>query len=318
MQKYFRVIRSSTDRYTVLVDGEPVEMLSRKKNKQDKILVGDWVSYMVESEQAVIEAIQPRLNTLVRPHVSNIDGVVVVLAETPTPDFLSIDKMSYNCAYYDIDFIICINKIDIASKDFIKDIHDRYSNVAYAIVYTSAKNSDINNLYDNIKSKMYALAGQSAVGKSSIINALLEHSDLNNSRDTKTLSDKSIVDVSKTSEKISDAPQLTGDLSLKANRGRHTTTGSKLFSLDDETLIVDTPGYSMLDVDTDINYRELGLYAVDFDEYRGSCKFSTCTHTSEQVCGVKTSVGDGKISQERYQNYVIAFNELQIKQKNKY
>jgi ribosome biogenesis GTPase len=280
----YRVVRVSNGRYQVVVDGVVVDMIARKRFKsKDGILVGDWVEYSIQAGQAVIETVHLRVNSLIRPHVANIDGVIVVLSSVPTPDYLMVDKLSYNCAMQSIDLVVCVNKLDLVDADFLIGVQDRYKRVC-RIVGTTALYDRVDELRAVLQGKLYALAGQSAVGKSSLINSL------------------------------TNATQSIGDLSQKLQRGRHTTTGSRLFVIDQDSYLIDTPGFSMLDV-VDIAPNQLSEYVVDFDQLRGLCKYSSCTHTVEPECAIMRGVASGDINASRYHNYTLIYNQLANKKR---
>ena len=101
----------------------------------------------------------------------------------------------------------------------------------------------------------------------------------------------------------------TGAISRKIERGKHTTRHSEIIALGDNTYIVDTPGFTSLDI-SEITKEELGTYYPEFVQYEPYCKFSGCAHISEPSCGVKEAVADGKISQVRYDNYKVLYQEL--------
>ena len=124
------------------------------------------------------------------------------------------------------------------------------------------------------------MAGPSGVGKSSLINQLAPK-----------------------------ARMETGDISRKIERGKHTTRHSEIIALGENTYIVDTPGFTSLDI-SEITKEELGTYYPEFVQYEPYCKFSGCAHISEPSCGVKDAVAEGKISQVRYENYMVLYQEL--------
>ena len=125
-----------------------------------------------------------------------------------------------------------------------------------------------------------AFAGKSNVGKSSLINKLAPQANME-----------------------------TGAISAKIARGRHTTRHSEIIALGEGTYIVDTPGFTSLDI-SEITKEELGFYYPEFVQYEPYCRFSGCAHMSEPSCGVKEAVESGKISRVRYDNYRILYQEL--------
>ena len=146
----------------------------------------------------------------------------------------------------------------------------------------------ISEVKEILKGKTSTVAGPSGVGKSSIINLLQ-----------------------------SDIQMETGDISEKIERGKHTTRHSELIAIEEDTYIFDTPGFSSLYV-TDMEKEELKDYFPEFSEYENECKFLGCVHVNEPVCGVKEALKEGKISQNRYDNYKLLYEELKENEKRKY
>lgn len=258
--------------------------------KETKLLVGDLVTVNQDdySNKVVITSILPRLNSLIRPTVANVDNLVIVIAPSPAPDFYLVDKLIVYCNMHGIKPIIVVNKIDSANNDFINQIVLDYKNVVHAIVQTSAINGNIADLMGYLKGKFSVFAGQSAVGKSSILNAICP--------------------------KIN---QQTNILSKKVDRGQHTTRVCEIFNVDG-SLIADTPGFSMLEI-FDIEPNDLQDYYTEFLPYR-TCKFSNCTHTNinDKHCGVVKAVNDNKISINRYNRYVVNYKKLKESWDKKY
>lgn len=217
---------------------------------------------------------------LARPFISNVDSILIVMASEPSPDFMLADKLIAMCIKQDIKPLLCINKLDILSAEFTQNVRKSYGGVC-GIIELSAKNGiNISCLKELLKGKFTALAGQSAVGKTSILNALLPHLNCE-----------------------------TGGLSLKVMRGRHTTRHTEIFLLDGGGYIADTPGFSMLEFDG-IPCKELNLYYPEFEKYLPCCRFRGCTHINEPDCAVKKAVGEGALDDERYSRYKRLYEEL--------
>ena len=178
-----------------------------------------------------------------------------------------------------------INKIDLFTKEEIDDIVNQYKDVVDSIILTSAIESNLSSLKDVLKGKVSVFAGQSAVGKSSLINCI----DYN-------------------------INQSTNILSRKVERGKHTTRECTIFVLKNNIMIADTPGFSMLELN--IKYNELKDYYPEFSGY--NCKFYNCTHTSENGCGVKENVNLKKINNDRYNRYLELFKQLKDKWEREY
>lgn len=273
-----KVIKKNADQF--LVDDR--WLVARGKMKESGIFVGDNVEY----NEGVIESICERKNLLVRPPIANLDGMIIVIAPIPKPDFLLVDKLLIFCEKNDIKPIICVNKSDILDERLKNQIIDVYSDLA-KIIFTSANFGDISKLKGEING-VWAFAGQSAVGKSSLINAL--HG--------------------KQLEQV-------GDLAKKVERGKQTTRIVSLYHLGGGDYIADTAGFSKLDEGLiGIDERRLASFYFDFQPYLGDCEYYSCTHTKEAKCGIKKAASCGKISQQRYENYLKIFEG--IKERRKY
>ena len=148
-----------------------------------------------------------------------------------------------------------------------------------------AKQEGIDQVERLLKGKTTTVAGPSGVGKSSLINCLYP-----------------------------DAEMETGQISEKIDRGKHTTRHSELFALGEDTFILDTPGFSSLDL-FDVEKEQLKDYYPEFAAYEEQCRFRGCVHVSEPDCGVKKALAEGKISQVRYENYTLLYEELRAKKK---
>ncbi|MDR3021461.1 MAG: ribosome small subunit-dependent GTPase A [Clostridiales bacterium] len=287
-QQFFRVVKVSSNKYQVLVNGQIVNMIARKKIKDSgkDIIVGDWIGYIVEAGQAIIVSVMDRQNSLNRPKVANIDMCIAVIAEIPKPDYLALDKLSYNCVKQGIEYVLCINKMDIATPQFLLQLQDRFKAVCASPLRVSAKLGQIEPLLNTINGKVCCLAGQSAVGKSSIVNCLMMNEC-----------------------------QTVGHVSAKSNRGKHTTSSSKIFNIrNGTTLVVDTPGFSLLNT-MDIDANSLSKLLPEFKNYSNLCRFSTCTHTIEPCCNIINAVKEGNINKSRYDNYVTVYSDLCLKKK---
>ncbi len=244
------------------------------KTKLSGVFVGD----KVEFSQSITKVYE-RKNLLIRPPLANIDKIFIVICPKPKPDFVLVDKIMTYCYLNKIEPVLTINKCDMAEGSFIDEVFKNYDKIL-PIIKISAKNDDIKELEENL-SGTCALAGQSAVGKSSIINAILKDN---------------IADV--------------GELSKKIERGKQTTRLVKLYKIG-QSYLADTAGFSMLDLSmiSDLDYRELSYYYPDFLEGRAKCKYRSCLHENGD-CGVLLLLNQGKISKLRYENYLKILYEL--------
>ncbi len=243
------------------------------KLKKSDILVGDFVEF----DGGVIKEVFTRKNTFIRPSVSNIDCVIIVVSPQPKPDFLLIDKLIINALNQDVEIVFVVNKTDL-NNELCDQLKQEYGKCKVKFLPVCAKNGDgIDELREYLGGKLSLLAGQSAVGKTSVVNALFG------------------------------LGLKTGDLSEKISRGKHTTTYSEIHEYQD-VRIIDTPGFAV--IDAEVSEKDLPLLYPEFEEYYSRCKFRTCTHISEPDCMVKDAVEKGLISKERYQRYVNIYNEL--------
>ena len=278
--------------YVVCENGVTYECKAKGvfRNRKIKPLVGDNVEIEIldaEKNLGNIEDILPRFNWLNRPAVANVDQTVIIFAlSAPAPNFNMLDRFLINMEQHEVPTIICFNKIDLEGFRQSEDICRSYTKSGYEVLFISAESGyGINTLEAVIKGKTTVFAGPSGVGKSSTLNSLFP-----------------------------DANVQTGGLSEKIQRGKHTTRHSELMFVDDDTYIMDTPGFSSLYTEG-IEAEDLKLYFPEIAAYTGTCKFNMCNHISEPGCLVKEAVGDGRISKMRYDDYVMIYNELKEKRK---
>ena len=282
------VVKAVGGVFTVLCGQKKWICYSPKKFRQGgfDVLVGDKVVFEdLHKSKGLISQVLPRKNKLSRPEIANVDVCFIVLASEPQPDFYLADKVLINCFQQSIEPIIVANKTDL-DENLVHAVCDNYQKVA-EVVAVSALDDSVLQLKEYIGGNVACFAGQSAVGKTSIINAI--------------------------------CPQFvgkTGGLSQKSGRGMHTTRHSSLVPVGDGSG-VDTCGFSLCDL-SGIRSDELRLYLDDFVEIAHTCKFTSCTHISEPCCAVKNAVAEGKLCKARYDRYLEEYNELVESEINQY
>ncbi len=269
-----------------------------RKNKKTPI-VGDLVLVSLigdSTSQGIIYEILPRHSLLLRPSVANVQQCVVVIAvKKPKPDLLLADRLLILAHINNIKGIICLNKMDLSEEGGVKNITDAYRRAGYKVLCTSTKTGrGIEDLKEALREKISVFAGMSGVGKSSIINTLQPGLDLR-----------------------------VGEISDRLKRGRHITRHTKLLDLDFGGMVVDTPGFSSLDLSTqkalgDIEEKEFGSLYKEFVTLAGECKYVGCTHINEPGCAIKNAVQEGKIALFRYNNYIVLLEELRRGRRRKY
>lgn len=260
------------------------------RNRKIKPLVGDNVVFEVLDEsdkKGNIMEIDDRRNQLIRPAVSNIDQAIVIFAAAkPEPNLNLLDRFLIMMKKQEIETIVCFNKMDIVTDKEIRILSDIYTKGKYKVLFTSAQTeSGVEGLKSLLKNKTTVLAGPSGVGKSSLINLIMP-----------------------------DANMETGAISAKIERGKHTTRHSELFGDGENTYIMDTPGFSSLYLE-DMEKEDLKEYFPEFSEYEPYCRFIGCSHINEPDCEVKKALSEGKISNIRYDNYIMLYQELKDKKK---
>lgn len=255
------------------------------RNEKRKPLVGDNVEFDIideEERKGNITELLPRMNELVRPAVSNVNQAMVIIAATqPAPNYNLLDRFLIMMEQQGVTTIVCFNKMDIASQEELKELEQVYQKCGYQVLFISVRESiGIHSIRDVLKGKTTVLAGPSGVGKSSLLNKLMP-----------------------------EAQMEVGPISDKIKRGKHTTRHSELFTLEESTYIMDTPGFSSLYI-KDIDKEQLRDFFIEFKEYEQYCRFQGCVHINEPDCGVKQALEQGEISAIRYDNYKILYNEL--------
>lgn len=278
------VIKNENGYYHVHGNDDKIRLCrvrGRLKKTKYSLLVGDQVDIEgISDDEGFIETIHPRKNSLQRPAVANIDQVMlVVAAHQPDINENLLNKLLVMIEHSGIPLTLVINKWDL--KDEVSETIKRIYGKIYPLLTVSAYTGDgLAALRGCLDGKITAFAGPSGVGKSSLLNAI----------------------------EPSFAFQ-TGAVSEKIKRGRHTTRHASLYSLDEHSFIMDTPGFSAIDF-SHIDERELPHLFPEFYEYEGLCRFAGCSHTHEPACALKEALKKGEVSEERYDAYLAIRQEI--------
>ncbi len=269
--------------YSVKTADGVYECRARGRLRRESVvpMVGDRVHISLENGKGSIEAIGERTSMLIRPPVANIDQLVVVAAcSAPAPNPALIDHFLIMGEIIGVQTVLCLNKTDL-DGDTGSEIRQIYEQAGYRVLCTSAVcGAGIDELRALLKDRVTAFAGNSGVGKSSILN---------------------VVDL--------DFVLKTGEVSEKIKRGRHTTRMVELLALGCGGYVLDTPGFSSFEL-PDIKAEELELYFREFSPYLGKCRFRGCAHVGEPDCAVLAAVQAGEISQQRYDSYKALYYDL--------
>lgn len=273
-----KIIKCISNDYTVLSENKEYVCKSRGLFRKLKItpLVGDIVDF--DQNQCYILKIHSRKNELVRPPIANVDQAFIITS-VKQPDFSTnlLDKLITVIEYNNIKPILCFTKLDLLQeeeKEKIKEIMNYYKSLKYQVY----EKDQINEIRSCFKNKVSVFTGQTGAGKSTLLNHLDE-----------TLHIK------------------TGEISLALGRGRHTTRHTELLSLSDG-LVADTPGFSSISL-KEMSIEDIRDQFVEFNMYRGSCKYKDCMHDKEDHCKIKELVHDGTILKSRYENYLKFIKE---------
>ena len=287
------ILRGIGSFYTVLCDedGREYTLRAQKKLRHQKLtpMVGDRVRFTPGQgeEDGWLEEILPRRSMLVRPSVANVDMLMLVVASVPAPDLLLCDKLILRATQGSMTPAICVNKIDLGDG-LAQQIEAEYAGTQLRVFSVSAHTGEgVGALREAMRGRVTCLAGQSAVGKSSLLNALFGLS------------------------------LETGGLSRKTERGRHTTRRAEMMALDG-MFVLDTTGFSLLELEDAIEPEAFAQLYPEYNALAGACRFQPCLHDREPGCAVHAAVDRGELSAARWARYRELLGEVREKWKGRY
>lgn len=286
------IMRGIGSFYTVLCDedGQEYTLRAQKKLRHQKLtpMVGDRVRFTAGQgeEDGWLEEILPRKSVMIRPSVANCDMLMLVVASIPHPDMMLVDKLILRAAKGNMTPALCVNKIDLGDE-LVQEIRAEYQGTQLQVFAASALTGEgVDELRAAMQGKVTCLAGQSAVGKSSLLNALFG------------------------------LGLETGGLSRKTERGRHTTRRSEMMALDG-MMVLDTPGFSLLELE-EMEPEAFAQLYPEYNELAGECRFQPCLHDREPGCAVHAAVDCGKLSAVRWERYRELLAEVRENWKGRY
>ena len=280
------VLKNYNGYYYVQVANAVFTCKVKGKMKQNRfsLATGDRVLLEPgEQGEGMIKQVLPRKNFLLRPTMANLDLFVATFAcATPDFSFLLADKLLALAELAQIPALLVLNKEDQAPAGLIEKVRAVYEPIGYEVYTLSAmEGTGVETLRERLKGRVCAFGGPSGVGKSSTINAIDSSVDL-----------------------------LTGAVSEKIGRGKHTTRFAQLLPFD-EGYIADTPGFGNLLLEGMEPEQALAAFR-EFAQYEDGCRFCPCSHTHEPVCGVKEAVASGAIAASRYESYLAMLEEIRL------
>lgn len=286
-----KIIKGIGGFYYVKTKEEVIECKARGKfrHKDMKPMAGDNVLINVSNGKGVIEDILERTSELIRPTVANVTKAFVVFAiKNPDLNFDLLNRFLILCEYNNINSIVCLNKMDLASEEEKEEVKKKINDIGYDVLFINAKKGlGIEVLKERLSGEETVLCGPSGAGKSTLINTLLNRTHME-----------------------------TGVVSEKIGRGKHTTRHSELIEIENGYL-VDSPGFSNIDISF-MDKENLRYSFPEFEEYNHNCKFRGCLHNKEPQCAVKKALSEGKINEYRYNFYIRILEELQEGEKYKW
>lgn len=268
--------------YVKTADATIIECKAKGKFRNISMspLAGDIVSFESDTGTNIISEIKPRKNQFVRPPFANLDLLIIVVSTVePSPNYLVIDKMCAIAQHKNVQVAIAITKTDLKEFEEVKNV---YTKSGYPVFFNGEE--DLSAIKQIMQGKVTAFAGNSGVGKSTLLNRLFPQLNLQ-----------------------------TNEISQKLGRGKHTTRQVEIFDMGD-CMVADTPGFSSIELEGEnfISKTELAYAFAEFSPFIDKCKFNNCSHINEKGCGIKAAIQEGEIAPSRYESYVSLYE----KQKN--
>lgn len=278
------VIKGIGGNYDVACEGQILRCRASAKIKHQKNLLaaGEYVELRITDDGGYITERLPRRNGLIRPAIANIDQLVILASQAPpVTDPYLIDKVTVVALYQGIQPVILLNKSDLHDS---VDLYHAYQKAGFPVLRASAVTGEgVEEVKAMLAGKISAFTGNSAIGKSSILNRIDSRFGLQ-----------------------------VGDMSEKIARGRHTTRHVELFQLDNGGFVADTPGFSTFDAVRmeKLTKENLQQYFPEIDRFFAQCRFSDCKHIKEPGCVVREAVEQGEIAKSRYESYCMLYEEV--------
>ncbi len=266
-------------------EDEQVHVLRAKgKFRKQRLtpMVGDQILFTpgTGDEHGWVEEILPRENELLRPPVANVRHVLLVIAPQPAPDYLLLDTLLVLASRQGITPAIVVNKCDI-DRSVFEDVRQEYASLQIPLLSVSAQTGEgLDDLRELLRKGICCFAGQSGVGKSTLLSA------------------------------ATGLELKTGEISRKISRGRHTTRHAELL-FSGGYQVLDTPGFSLLEPWEGLEPIHLKDDYPDFAPFEGQCRFSPCYHLSEPGCAVLEAVENGELGEKRVERYHILLKRVQ-------
>ena len=278
--------------YTVRTpSGETFTVHAKKKFRHQKMtpLVGDEVLFLPGSgeEDGWLEEILPRRSECIRPPVANVSLLMLVVAPEPEPDLLLMDRLILTAYRQQMKVCMVVTKSDL-DPALYETLCEQYSRSGVQVIRASSMTGEgLEDVRHVMRKETCCLAGQSGAGKSTMLNALF------------------------------DLKQETGDISDRIRRGKNTTRKAELF-VQDDIRILDTAGFSLLEMEEIMDPVEVRLLYPEFQEYEGTCRFEPCLHDREPGCSVSAAVAQGELNEERVKRYRALLSEIRERWKGRY